>query len=141
MKLAHSLALFITAALILPSALANFHITRRDSIKGISLIACPSNYFNCKCLVNDDRAAHIAGNSLPSDSFSTEGNLCGMMHLNFYNRNDGHWSFTRTTEMGLCKESVTRMTEPRRVRTCSPHGQLGRSADCLGFVKCSVKIV
>jgi hypothetical protein len=94
MKLGHSLALLIMAALTMPSALADFHIlagVQLDTSKN-DVIACPSNYYNCKCFYGGQRRASIGG-ALSNGHFSTVGNLCGVGQLDFYKRSDGHWEF------------------------------------------------
>jgi hypothetical protein len=99
MKIAHSLALLITTAFTMPFALANFHVVKGIAPGGgAGLEACPSNYYNCHCLRDGDRAVQIVVNgkgvgSLPSDAFSTNGDLCGVGQLNFYKQSDGHWDF------------------------------------------------
>src|ERR1700733_14773485 len=99
MKLAHSLALLAIAVLTIPSALAAFHVVQGIAPGGgAGLAACPSNYYNCKCLVNGDRAAQIVVNgqgvgSLSNNFFSIKGGLCGMGLFNFYKQGDGHWDF------------------------------------------------
>jgi hypothetical protein len=98
MKLTQSLAI-VTAALTIPSALADFHIVQGIAPGGgAGLEACPSNYYNCKCLKDGDRAAQVLVNnhgvgSLPNNFFSTKAGLCGAGQLNFYKQNDGHWDF------------------------------------------------
>ncbi|KAF9511149.1 hypothetical protein BS47DRAFT_1347002 [Hydnum rufescens UP504] len=70
MKLAHSLALLVIAALTMPSALADFHILRGvQTNTGYSYdVACPSDYYYCDCFMNASRGAGIT-------------------------MNDGHWEF------------------------------------------------
>ncbi|KAF9502596.1 hypothetical protein BS47DRAFT_1356897 [Hydnum rufescens UP504] len=96
MKLAHSLALLVMAALTMPSALADFHILRGvQTNTGYSYdVACPSDYYYCDCFMHASRGAGITmvGGGL-SYGFSTQGNLCGMGQLDFRLQNDGHWEF------------------------------------------------
>jgi hypothetical protein len=98
MKLTHSLALLVTAALTLPSTVADFHVTQVHG-SPTSLVACPSDYFTCDCLSTDDRGAQIVVNgnevtSLPSNFFSTGRRFCGVQQLDFYYRSDtGIWQF------------------------------------------------
>lgn len=99
MKLAQLLPLLVTAALSVPSALANFHVIQGIAPGGLAgLEACPSNYYNCKCMTGGDRAAQVLVDGhgvgdLPDDFFSIKSGLCGMGQLNFYKRSDGHWDF------------------------------------------------
>ncbi|KAF8329643.1 hypothetical protein F5887DRAFT_115510 [Amanita rubescens] len=99
MKLAQSLALLISASFTIPSTLADFHVVQVVPNRSIaSLQACPSNYYNCKCLLDGDRAAQVVVNFqgvglLPDNFFSTIAGLCGMGQLNFYKQGDGHWDF------------------------------------------------
>jgi hypothetical protein len=99
MKLAlQSLALMI-AAVTIPSAIANFHIIQGIAPGGgAGLEACPSNYYNCKCMRDGDRAAQVLVNgggvgSLPDDFFSVKAGLCGLGQLNFYKQSNGAWNF------------------------------------------------
>ena len=93
MKFAPSLALLLTAALISPSALANFHIMHSDN-RFDPLIACPSNYDNCICMRDGKHGVQsLNGETSLGDAFSLNGGLCGMSQMNFYKRSDGHWDF------------------------------------------------
>ena len=99
MKLLHSLALLATATLTIPFALADFHVTQGIAPGGgAGLEACPSNYYNCNCLKDGDRAAQVLVDgqgvgSLPDSFFSIKAGLCGLGQLNFYKQGDGHWDF------------------------------------------------
>jgi hypothetical protein len=110
MKLAHSLALLVVTALTMHSALANFHILQKiDLYKDGSepgAVACPSNYYNCKCFQGHDRAATIAVggtpvHTLPTGFFSTQGKFCGEDQMNFYNRGNGLWEFYANNGNGI----------------------------------------
>lgn len=95
--------------LLLPTALANFHIgvanKRTVPIKEgnppvtwTTTIACPSNYLNCKCYGqfgdNADRGVGTVGHKQPGDMFSLQAGLCGMGQLDFYYRSDRRvWEF------------------------------------------------
>jgi hypothetical protein len=96
MKLSHSLALLVTAALTLPSTVADFHITQTSDgyDRDLKFVACPSNYFTCDCLVNGDRTAQIVTANPPRGFFHTTGNFCEVTtQLNFYERDGGYWQF------------------------------------------------
>jgi hypothetical protein len=102
MKFSHSLAFLVAAALTVPPALADFHVILRqpdllDYTKN-TVIACPSNYYNCRCIQGGDRRVTIGADGgepkdLPDGYFYTEGKFCGVGKLNFYERSDGHWQF------------------------------------------------
>ena len=97
MKLAQSLALLTGASFTILSARADFHIVQGIAPGGgAGLEACPSNYYNCDCLENGNRAAQVVVNgqgvgSLPDSFFSVKAGLCGMGQLNFYKQGDGTW--------------------------------------------------
>ena len=97
MKFIQSILLLVTAALTIPSTLADFHIVQGIAPGGgAGLEACPSNYYNCKCLKDGDRAAQVIVNdkgvgSLPDNFFSVKAGFCGMGKLDFWKRGDGHW--------------------------------------------------
>ena len=97
MKLAQSLALIISASFAIPSALADFHIIQGIAPGGgAGLEACPSNFDNCDCMENGDRAARVSVNgqgqgSLPDSFFSVDAGLCGLGQLNFYKGSNGVW--------------------------------------------------
>ena len=100
MKLAQLLPILVTAALSVPSALADFHVIQGLTPSGSSsLEACPSNNYNCGCMKNGDRAAQVIDvngqgvGGLPNNSFSVKSGLCGMDQLDFYKSSDGHWDF------------------------------------------------
>jgi hypothetical protein len=94
-----SFALLIGASFTIPSALANFHVIQGIAPGGgAGLEACPSNYYNCNCLKNGDRAAQVLVNgqgvgSLPNNFFSIKAGLCGLPQLNFYKNGNGAWDF------------------------------------------------
>ncbi|SPJ82345.1 uncharacterized protein FTOL_09750 [Fusarium torulosum] len=77
---------------LLPAlAAADFHIDNLSNTaissgtgqtRWSSTVACPSNYWNCKCLTQSDRTGRVEG-SLGNDVFAVR-NLCGMKKLNFY---------------------------------------------------------
>ena len=98
MKLAQSLALLTGASFTILFALADFRITQGIAPGGgAGLEACPSNYYNCKCLKDGDRAAQVVVNdhgvgSLPASMFSVKAGLCGLGQLNFQKRGDGSWN-------------------------------------------------
>ncbi|KAF8814055.1 hypothetical protein BYT27DRAFT_7180308 [Phlegmacium glaucopus] len=100
MKLAsQSLKLLIIAAFTIPSALAEFHIIEGVAPGGGSgLEACPSNYYDCDCLKDGDRAARVLVNgegvaSLPDNFFSVDAGLCGLGQLDFFKQSDEVWNF------------------------------------------------
>lgn len=63
-------------------------------------MACPSNYYNCDCLQNGDRAGHVISGQTPtvgihntgSNYFELDG-MCGVGNMNFYLQGDGSWLF------------------------------------------------
>ncbi|KAF9508746.1 hypothetical protein BS47DRAFT_208088 [Hydnum rufescens UP504] len=86
MKLAHSLAFLVTAALTVPFALADFHVIleKPDWFLNTNnlLIGCPSNHFDCHCLQKGDRRVTMVGvpestDKRPDQFFYTKGKLCG----------------------------------------------------------------
>ena len=101
MKLAKSLTLIISPSILIPFALADFHIIQGIAPGGGSgVVACPSNYYklNCNCLENGDRAAQVSVGdskgvgSLPETFFSVKSGLCGFGQLNFYKQRNGVWN-------------------------------------------------
>ncbi|KAI8887653.1 hypothetical protein K501DRAFT_268744 [Backusella circina FSU 941] len=67
---------------------------------GTGMEACPSNYYNCKCWKNGDRAGRVAdinGRGIADiagrDYFRIDKGLCGMGQLDFYKRPSGIWEF------------------------------------------------
>lgn len=97
MKLAQSLALVTGASFTILSALADFHIVQGGS-GSVGIEACPSDYYNCKCMAKRDRAARVMFNdkpaeSLPASFFYVQSGLCGVGQLNFYKQSDGTWKF------------------------------------------------
>ena len=101
MKLAQSLALLTGASFTILPALANFHVIQGIAPGGgAGLEACPSDFYNCNCLENGERAEQVVVDgkgvgSLPEGFFSIKAGLCGMGQLNFYKQNsdDGEWLF------------------------------------------------
>ncbi|KAJ2968258.1 hypothetical protein NQ176_g9271 [Zarea fungicola] len=106
-------------ALAVPG-LANFHIGRADKetnpfnknspvISWTDYVACPSNYFGCKCYggisATADRGVSTTRNKSPSgDSFSLNAGLCGMGKLDFYWRqNLQKWEFFGSNGDGKVK--------------------------------------
>lgn len=80
--------------------LADFHVGYLESknvFKQDITEACPSNYYNCDCFDNGNRAAYGANNDDVGqglDSFSIGAGLCGVGKLNFYKQaSDGHYKF------------------------------------------------
>ncbi|RFU78628.1 hypothetical protein TARUN_3598 [Trichoderma arundinaceum] len=63
-------------------------------------VACPSNYYKCKCMIDGDRAGHVTAGSPPtygvhktgSNFFQLSG-MCGVSNMNFYLQSDGTWLF------------------------------------------------
>jgi hypothetical protein len=114
MKFAKSFVSFVAVALTtIPSAFADFHIVQGIAPGGgAGLEACPSDYYNCKCLKDGDRAAQVIVNgagvgSLPANFFSVKKGLCGLGQLNFYKSSDGKsWNFYQDkgdgTVQGTC---------------------------------------
>ena len=95
MKLAQSLALIISASFAIPFAFADFHIVERFLEYGVHL-ACPSDYYNCRCFVDDDRSEYVTVGdgvviNLPDNFFSVQSGLCGLKQLDFYKQSDGSW--------------------------------------------------
>ncbi|KAH8736633.1 hypothetical protein BGZ61DRAFT_341589 [Ilyonectria robusta] len=79
-------------ALLPAFAVADFHIDtlRNTAISSgsgqtvwTSTVACPSNYWNCKCLTTGDRTGKVDG-GLGDSVFSIKSGFCGMGKLNFY---------------------------------------------------------
>lgn len=66
-------------------------------LKYTEYIACPSNYYNCKCFgsIGIDRGVKVLPRGSTKGSFfSLASGLCGMGQLDFYYRpNFGHWEF------------------------------------------------
>ncbi|KAJ2980438.1 hypothetical protein NQ176_g2642 [Zarea fungicola] len=96
-------------ALAVPS-LANFHIGKADKetnpvskdspiLNWTDYVACPSNYFGCKCYggisPTADRGVSTARNAAPEGTFfSLNAGLCGMGKLDFYYQVDqNRWDF------------------------------------------------
>ncbi|KAE8366915.1 hypothetical protein BDV27DRAFT_155544 [Aspergillus caelatus] len=78
---------------LLPTTFADFHINNvynsvvtsgSSQQHWTSYVACPSNYWNCKCMANNDRAGHLVDGDLGSSFFSIEAGFCGMEKMNFY---------------------------------------------------------
>ena len=86
-----SIASIATLALSIGQVAANFHIISLAQ-NGVlqKHLACPSNYYNCKCFTKNDRAGQVVGNP-QGDFFQVKNGLCGLPELNFYKRADGHW--------------------------------------------------
>lgn len=93
---------------------ADFHV-----IQGITpgggqgIAACPSNYYNCKCYKNGNRAGVITDGNTGIASldgrnfFQIKAGLCGMGKMNFYKQGDGsYWKFYVDNgdgkELGTC---------------------------------------
>lgn len=92
------------------SVTADFHILTGPCTEGIggaggSILenfspACPSNYYNCDCMSNGDRAGHVINGQPPvvgitatgSNYFELDG-MCGVGNMNFYLQGDGSWLF------------------------------------------------
>ncbi|KAH0531004.1 hypothetical protein TsFJ059_005567 [Trichoderma semiorbis] len=63
-------------------------------------VACPSNYYNCKCMMDGDRTGHVINGETPkygihdtgSNYFELDG-MCGVGNMNFYLQGDGTWLF------------------------------------------------
>ncbi|KAF9502660.1 hypothetical protein BS47DRAFT_1356869 [Hydnum rufescens UP504] len=119
MKLAHSLALLVTAALTLPSALADFHIAGRiDAGGNINVVVCPSNKYTCDCFEFGHGSAEISGlENTASDFFITKGGFCKMGRLNFYKR-DGCWKFYENNGDGKVKGTCDSEPNPATL-TCN----------------------
>ena len=93
------------------TALANFHIGKADKeqnpfsdgfppFKFTQWIACPSNYYGCKCYgyiaANADRGVQTSDDRTPEGhtTFSLNAGLCGMGKLDFYYRQAQNvWEF------------------------------------------------
>ncbi|KAL6860852.1 hypothetical protein J3F83DRAFT_717163 [Trichoderma novae-zelandiae] len=63
-------------------------------------VACPSNYYNCDCMLNGDRASHVVSGQTPKygltdtgSSYFELGGMCGVGDMNFYLQDDGTWLF------------------------------------------------
>lgn len=89
-------------AAVFPFVLADFHVdTVHNSVvtgpssqdHWTSYVACPSNYFNCKCLVSSDRTGHVDGGNPGTGFFYIDSGFCGMGQMNFYDRGNGHWEY------------------------------------------------
>ncbi|KAL7792469.1 hypothetical protein V8C37DRAFT_380416 [Trichoderma ceciliae] len=64
------------------------------------VVACPSNYYNCKCMLDGDRAGYLSAGDTPVDGLSKTGSnffqltgMCGVGNMNFYLQGDGSWLF------------------------------------------------
>lgn len=88
------------------SAAADFHILTGPCSIGFGgsiesfTMACPSNYYNCDCLSNGDRAGHVINGETPVVGISNTGSnyfeldgMCGVGNMNFYLQGDGSWLF------------------------------------------------
>jgi hypothetical protein len=60
---------------------ANFHISRVGYGSSSQYVACPSNYWNCKCWLIGDRAGRASNEA--SNNFSIDG-MCGVGQMNLY---------------------------------------------------------
>jgi hypothetical protein len=95
-----TLLLFLSV-LFVTIVTADFHIVQGIAPGGGSGIeACPSNYYNCACLKNGDRAAKVTDGSTKGIGtlkgrtyFKVKKSLCGMGDLDFYKQGDGSWKF------------------------------------------------
>lgn len=77
---------------------ADFHVgwaLADNNVVNSYTTACPSNYYNCNCFFDDDRAALGPTYDVIADggNFSIEGGLCGLSQLDFYNVGGGHYQF------------------------------------------------
>src|ERR1700731_3515250 len=55
-------------------------------------VACPSDYYNCDCIMNGDRAGHpLTGETINDSAFSITG-MCGVGQMNFYLNSDSTYS-------------------------------------------------
>jgi hypothetical protein len=69
-------------------ASANFHIGAISGGGPPWYAACPSNYLNCDCVINQDRLARIS-NGNPLASFFQSDGPCGGGLIDYYKRGDG----------------------------------------------------
>lgn len=87
------LLLIATLACTFAFSNANFHISSRflaGTMAG-DYKSCPSNYWNCDCYSNGDRAGTVT-NQASGDFFSIDG-MCGVGQMNFY-KDSGANSYT-----------------------------------------------
>ncbi|KAL7933168.1 hypothetical protein V8C35DRAFT_280999 [Trichoderma chlorosporum] len=85
---------------------ADFHILTGPCQIGVgsagslqdSSVACPSNYYNCNCMIDGDCTGYLSAGNTPISGFSpTESNyfqisaMCGVGAMNFYLQGDGSW--------------------------------------------------
>jgi hypothetical protein len=101
----HIYSTIFAALLLLSPTLADFHIGQQDGVSAgpkepistTDYLACPSNYYNCKCYgsIHPDRGVFtVRGQSPGSATFSLSAGLCGMGQLDFYYRQSkGGWDF------------------------------------------------
>ncbi|KAN0076667.1 hypothetical protein V8E54_006809 [Elaphomyces granulatus] len=101
----HIYSTIFAALLLLSPTLADFHIGQHDRvsagpqgpISATLYLACPSNYYNCKCYgsIRPDRGVFTVGGQSPgSATFSLSAGLCGMGQLDFYYRQSKEsWDF------------------------------------------------
>lgn len=76
---------------------ADFHVGYWDGDGGDQVYteACPSNYYNCDCFQNGDRAGYGPQKDAVADgdNFNIDAGLCGLGELNFYNAGSGEYEF------------------------------------------------
>lgn len=103
------LSVYLAALSSALPCLADFHIGRADKetnpfntdspvLQWTDYVACPSNYFGCKCYgkisPSADRGVSTRQRKPPTGDFSIEAGLCGMGQLDFYYRAaDNKWEF------------------------------------------------
>ncbi|KAL7911297.1 hypothetical protein GGI35DRAFT_478660 [Trichoderma velutinum] len=93
---------------VLPLTTADFHVlTGPCSISPgwggeieSDVVACPSNYYNCDCMLWGDRAGFLRAGDTPVDGLATTGStyfqlsgMCGVGNMDFYKQGDGSWLF------------------------------------------------
>ncbi|KAM5341360.1 hypothetical protein ACJ41O_014391 [Fusarium nematophilum] len=83
------LILFTALFALFTSTAADFHVGYYGTIGNM---ICPSNYFNCDCMVNGKRSARIQPNiaNLYNTGHFSATNVCGAAKIDFWKRDDGH---------------------------------------------------
>ncbi|KAF8228275.1 hypothetical protein L208DRAFT_1404083 [Tricholoma matsutake] len=90
MKFPQSLVLFLTAALIIPTTLADFHVLNIGG--GFQSKACPSNNLSCGCLTTSCSAYITSGNPQGTPFVKIAPGLCGAGELLLHTDVPGHWT-------------------------------------------------
>ncbi|KAL7960473.1 hypothetical protein V8C34DRAFT_321356 [Trichoderma compactum] len=78
------------------------------------VVACPSNYYNCDCMLWGDRAGFLRAGDTPVDGLSTTGStnfqlsgMCGVGNMDFYKQGvTAADCFISLVGMQVCQELV-----------------------------------